>query len=141
MPHERTRILDSWYFLKLRAETLKIMRWQDHQSVPQEFWAISLVQAYVLWSMEWFVCEDMDFNFQKVRISFPIFVHLSSSSPIYPPFFLLQETLLALICQPSHIDNLPRYIANKFRGGFGQGGREREAKLIIESICTRSLGL
>ena len=80
MPHERTRILDSWYFLKLRAETLKIVRWRDHQSVPQEFWAISLVQAYVLWSMGWFVCEDMDFNFQEVRISLPILVHLLSFS-------------------------------------------------------------
>lgn len=95
LPHERTRILDSWYFLKLHAESLKPLGQQHHQSLNQEIWAISVLQAYVLWSMAVFVCEHMDDTAQEVRISLPIFCTHRHCPIICPPFPFLQETLLA----------------------------------------------
>ena len=88
LPHERTRILDSWYFLKLHAESLTPLGQQHHQSLNQELWAISALQAYVLWSMAVFVCERMDDTAQEVRISLPSFAF----NVIVPSFICLSSS-------------------------------------------------
>ena len=94
LPHERARILHSWYFLKLHTGPLlhwgherarivhswyllnlhtgPLLHWaqQHHQSLTQELWAMSALQAYVLWAMASFLCELTDENAGEVRISF-----------------------------------------------------------------------
>lgn len=96
LPHERTRILDSWYLLKLHAEFFKLLGQQHHQSMTQELCAISPVQAYALWSMVVFMCVEMDLNAREVRISLPTFL---ARIVIVPSFIRLsspfQETLHA----------------------------------------------
>ena len=114
--HERTRILHSWYFLKLYAESLKPLKlqhdqlliqelWaeipleqQHHQSLTQELWAISSLQSYVLWSMVIWLCERMDNTAQEVRISLPIPCAHRRRPIIHPPSPFLRNTLLGWIC-------------------------------------------
>ena len=67
LPHERTRIHDCWYLLKLHAESFKLFGQQHRRSVPQKLRAISIAQAYALWSMVGFICEEMDLDARKVR--------------------------------------------------------------------------
>ena len=105
LPHERARILHSWYFLKLHTgpllhwdherarivnswylltvHTRPLLRWaqEHHQFLTQELWAMSALQAYVLWAMVSFLCELTDENAGEVRISFrflPLIVIVSS---------------------------------------------------------------
>ena len=92
LPHERTRILHCWYSLKLHTESFGQ---QHHQSLTQELWAISALQAYVLWEMALFVCDCMDENAQEVRTSLPTSCAPRYRPSIYPPALLLQKTLHA----------------------------------------------
>ena len=92
LPHERTRILHSWYSLKLHADSFGQ---QHHQSLTQELWAISTLQAYVLWQMVIFVCDYMNETTREVRISLAISYAHRHRPIIYPPSLFLQKTLLA----------------------------------------------
>ena len=69
LPHERTRIIHSWYTLKIHAESFSPALKQNDQPLAEELWAVDALQAYVLWSMVVFVCEDMDETTQEVRMS------------------------------------------------------------------------
>ena len=92
LPHERTRILHCWYSLKLHTESFGQ---QHHQSLTQELWAISALQAYVLSQMALFVCHHMDETGLEVRTSLPISCAHRHRPSIYPPALLLQKTLHA----------------------------------------------
>ena len=83
LPHERMRIINSWYLLKLHAESFKLLGQQHHQSMTQELCAISLAQAYALWSMVGFVCGVMDLYAREVRISLPTFFALIVVVPLF----------------------------------------------------------
>ena len=95
LPHERTRILHSWYFLKRHAESLSPLGQQHHHSLTQEVWAISALQAYVLWSMVIFVCQGMDWKAKEVRISLPISCAHRHRPISHPPSLLHKKRSLA----------------------------------------------
>ena len=95
LPHERSRILHSWYFLKRHAESLSPLGQQHHQSLTQEVWAITAVQAYVLWSMVIFVCQNMDWDAQEVRISLPISCAHRHRPISHPPSLFHKKRSLA----------------------------------------------
>lgn len=104
LPHERTRILHSWYFLKLYAESLRALGQPQYQSLTKELWAVSALQAYVLWSMVIWVCEGMDETAQEVRISLPIScAHRLVLSFIRLPSSFKKRYLLECV-QPRHFE-------------------------------------
>ena len=137
LPHERMRMLHSWYSLKLHVESFGQ---QHHQSLDQELWAISALQAYVLWEMVVFVCDYMEETAQEVRISLAISCALHHRPIIYPPSLFLQKRYLLECVSPATLNNIPRFIAYNFCRGFGRG-RRKKSKANHEVHLHQELGI
>ena len=71
LPHERARIIHSWYTVKLYHESLSSsFDEEQRQVVHEQLQRVGDVQAELLDSLMLFVCENMDDNAMEVTCSY-----------------------------------------------------------------------